>query len=82
VGWIGPAEDVEKLLRERGAREARRPDGKMAFVTRGGGGVTFGLGGQEIVVGDDVEVEIDGTWENLGQLLTDAGIGFGGILVL
>ncbi len=70
MGWIGDADALAKMFHEVGV--ARTTTG--AVVIHGGQPV-FGLGGDEVVIDDTIEVVIKGERKNLVALIKEKDIG-------
>ena len=58
TSWLGPLEDVHRVLAEAGADFDLNDEGVTIFHLKGP--VTVGLGGQEVVVGPEANYFIGG----------------------
>ena len=77
-GWIGPASDVEEYLERVGADR----DYQTGAWSTSGGKIVFGLGGDEVVIPEDMLVYVAGRPMNLSDAMQKLGKGFGGFRVV
>lgn len=70
MGWIGETKLLQEWLED--VKADRHPTGQ--YVVQGTP-PCFGLGGDEVVVGDDAQVRIDGAWVYIAARMIAHGIG-------